>query len=349
MVSIIIPVYKTEPYLRKCLDSVCGQTDRDLEIIVINDGSPDNSKSILEEYLAVDHRIRIIDQENSGLSSARNAGLARASGEYVLFLDSDDWMDTDVCEKAIALAEAEQADIVMWSYYREYGTVSKPAYIFGTEPKVFRAGDPDFPYRMIVGPVEKELGMPQQIDRAVTVWGKLYRREIIGDALFVDTKIIGTEDCLFNVQVFSRARTVAYLPDAMNHYRKDNTTSLTTGYDPKLADKWKENYNRIRRHLTQNDAPEIFFQALSNRMCCGLIGLGIRLSSSTGMSNYEKRQEMKRILEMEHYRDALKQLNTSPMPVYWKLFFFHAKHKQAGALLMDLRSMRLINQLTTRR
>ena len=346
MISIIIPVYKTEPYLRKCLDSVCGQTYRDLEIIVVNDGSPDNSKAVLDEYQRRDSRIRVIDQKNAGLSSARNSGLAAASGDYILFLDSDDWMDTVACEKAVIAAETENADVVMWSYYREYGTASKITRVFGEQPRVFHAGEEDFPYRQIVGPVGRELETPQQIDRPVTAWGKLYRRELIGDNLFVDTKIIGTEDCLFNVQVFSKARTVVYLPDAMNHYRKDNVTSLTHGYDPKLVDKWKENYRRINAHLAQNEESEVYDLALSHRICCGLIGLGFRLSSDAAMSGREKKREMKRVLEMEHYRKALAEMDRSALPIHWKLFYFNARHKRAGALMLLLRLMMRMSKMS---
>lgn len=346
MISIIIPVYNTERYLRQCMDSVCGQTYLDLEIIAVNDGSPDNSAAILEEYQTRDSRIRVIHQKNTGLSGARNAGLAIARGEYIVFLDSDDWMDIDTCEKAVAFGEETHADIVMWSFLREYGTCAKITNILGTEPRVFRAGQAEHLYRRIVGPVGEELQRPQQIDRLSTAWGKLYRRDIIADTMFVDTKIIGTEDCLFNVQVFSRAETVAYLPDAMNHYRKDNVSSLTTGFDPKLADKWAENYRRIKAHLTQSGASSVFFRALSNRICCGLIGFCLRLGD--GLSYTDKKRELNRVLKMDHYREALAQLDTSGMPSYWKLFFFSAKHRQTGAVVMLLSIMRKLSKLSAK-
>lgn len=346
MISIIIPVYKTERYLRQCMDSVCGQSYRDLEIIAVNDGSPDGSRAILEEYQARDSRIRVINQENAGLSAARNAGLAIASGEYLLFLDSDDWMDTDTCEKAVASAKEHHADIVMWSYYREYGKQHFITSILGAEPKVFRSGEAEQLYRRIVGPVGDELQCPQQIDRLVTAWGKLYRREVIADTLFVDTKVIGTEDCLFNVQVFSRADTVVYLPDEMNHYRKDNESSLTTGFDPKLADKWAENYRRINAYLKENGAADVYFQALSNRICCGLIGYCLRLDNAASFT--EKKRDLNRVLEKEHYKSALSQLDTSQMPIHWKLFFYNAKHRHTCQLVLLTHSMKKLSKLSAK-
>jgi len=95
-ISVIVPVYKVEPYLRKCLDSIVGQTHRNLEIILVDDGSPDNCGAICDEYAARDERIKVIHKENGGVASARNAGLAVASGDYIGWGGSDDWIETDM-------------------------------------------------------------------------------------------------------------------------------------------------------------------------------------------------------------------------------------------------------------
>lgn len=112
-ISVIIPVYNTEKYLSRCLDSVVNQTFKDLEIICVNDGSTDNSNEILDRYASKDNRITVINQKNGGLSAARNTGLRHASGQYIGFVDSDDWIDIDYYECLIGLAERNNADIVM--------------------------------------------------------------------------------------------------------------------------------------------------------------------------------------------------------------------------------------------
>ncbi|MDY6407580.1 MAG: glycosyltransferase, partial [Pseudomonadota bacterium] len=108
-VSVIVPIYKTEKYLRRCLDSICAQTFRDIEIICINDGSPDNSLSILDEYAIRDTRIQIINQENKGQSAARNIGLDKAQGTYIYFVDSDDMLHPQALEVMITVAQQTQA------------------------------------------------------------------------------------------------------------------------------------------------------------------------------------------------------------------------------------------------
>ncbi|MBQ6616502.1 MAG: glycosyltransferase [Thermoguttaceae bacterium] len=115
-VSVIIPVYNVEPYLRECLDSVVNQTLRDLEIICVNDGSTDGSPAILEEYAAKDSRIKIVNKVNGGLNSARNAGLDRVTGEYFAFVDSDDWLDVTTYEKAYARAKKSNADMTQFNF-----------------------------------------------------------------------------------------------------------------------------------------------------------------------------------------------------------------------------------------
>ena len=101
LVSIIVPVYNTAPFLVNCLNSLVGQTYRNIELIVVNDGSKDNSLAIIEQYALSDMRVKVVNQENKGISGARNAGIEKASGEYILCVDSDDWIDIQTCEYAV--------------------------------------------------------------------------------------------------------------------------------------------------------------------------------------------------------------------------------------------------------
>lgn len=113
-ISIIIPVYNTESYLRQCLDSVSNQTLKDIEIICMDDGSKDNSLDLLREYERNDKRFKVLIQENQGLGVARNKCLNEASGEYIMFLDSDDWLDLDACRTLYETAKNNELDILMF-------------------------------------------------------------------------------------------------------------------------------------------------------------------------------------------------------------------------------------------
>lgn len=118
-VSVIIPVYNVEKYLRRCLDSVVNQTYKDIEVILVNDGSPDNSKEICEEYVAKYSNIQLINQKNAGLGAARNTGLQYITGDAVTFVDSDDWIELDAIEYSVASMKKSDADIVVTKMIRK--------------------------------------------------------------------------------------------------------------------------------------------------------------------------------------------------------------------------------------
>lgn len=115
-VSVIVPVYKVEPYLRQCLDSLIGQTKQEIEIILIDDGSPDNCGQICEEYAKKDSRIKVFHQENQGLAQTRNNGLEASTADYIMFVDSDDWVAPTFCEQAYQLITEKHADMVIFEY-----------------------------------------------------------------------------------------------------------------------------------------------------------------------------------------------------------------------------------------
>ena len=117
-VSVVIPVYKVEAYLKRCVDSVLAQTLQDLQIILVDDGSPDNCPRMCDDYARQDSRIRVIHKENGGLASARNAGMKIATGKWLFFLDSDDWLEPDGLESLCNVGEQHQVDFVRYRYFR---------------------------------------------------------------------------------------------------------------------------------------------------------------------------------------------------------------------------------------
>lgn len=341
-ISIIVPVYNTEKYLEQCLNSLINQTYSNLEIIIVNDGSKDNSEQIISGFAKRDFRIKVIKQNNSGLSAARNKGLEYASGEYVLFVDSDDWIDQSTCEEALKAVSQYNADLVMWSYKREYADCTKTTFLFENERLIWNEQNMQELYQRLIGLTGRQLSQPQKIDSIVTAWGKLYKRECIKEIRFVDTKEIGTEDALFNIQAFGNFRTAVYIPDPFSHYRKDNMESLTHTYKKNLPGQWERLYLRIESHLNKINAPALYYEALSNRICLGLIGLGLNLAEDTKMSFKEKKHELKVLLRMSHYQKALSALSLEYMPLKWKCFFVCAKKEWTFSLCILLYIMNFL-------
>lgn len=336
LVSVIIPVYNVEKYLRKCLDSVIGQTYTKLEIICVNDGSPDRSLDILEEYAAGDNRIKIISQQNTGLSGARNTGLEHATGDYILFVDSDDWIDLDTCEKALQ----EDADVVFWSYYREYGDKQLETLLYGNQRREWTEKTAHELHRRMVGLSGKALCNPAQTDSLITLWGKLYRAQVLKGIQFEDTKLIASEDTLYNIAAFCNVKSAVYLPDLHYHYRKDNQSSFTSGgYKKNQVQMWRELYSRISAILDEHHADSSFYSALENRRALGIIQLGLGISSDSSMNFAAKRKELKSILTSSDYRVAIKALPVGAMPIHWKVFFLAAKGRMYVMMLVLLKIM----------
>ena len=232
MISVIVPVYNAEAYVSRCLESILNQTYRDIRVVCVNDGSTDGTGAILEDFRRRDSRVEVLARENSGLSASRNAGLERADGEYVMFADADDWLDAHACADAVKAMRERDADIVFWSYVKEYESVSSPV-LFWPEEHVFEGEAMAWLRTRLLGPGGAELARPERMDSYGTAWGKLYRRSLFRDAesAFVDTALIGSaEDVLCNLSLFGAARRAVYIPSTFYHYRKTASGALTRRY-----------------------------------------------------------------------------------------------------------------------
>ena len=200
-ISIIVPIYKVEPYLRKCLDSIVNQTYQNLEIILIDDGSPDRCGEICDEYAAKDGRITVIHKTNGGLSSARNAGLDAATGEYIGFVDSDDWIEMDMYEYLLSNVLSKNADICICGRYEEY------------ENKFF--------IKRYLGEelLNKEDAVCALLKNDLIqnfVWDKLWRRKLFDNICFPVGRTY--EDLAIVHRLFERAEVILCLPEAKYHY-----------------------------------------------------------------------------------------------------------------------------------
>lgn len=157
MISVIVPVYNAEAYVSRCLESILNQTYRDIRVVCVNDGSTDGTGAILEDFRRRDSRVEVLARENSGLSASRNAGLERADGEYVMFADADDWLDAHACADAVKAMRERDADIVFWSYVKEYESVSSPV-LFWPEEHVFEGEAMAWLRTRLLGPGRRGTG-----------------------------------------------------------------------------------------------------------------------------------------------------------------------------------------------
>lgn len=336
LISIIIPVYNVSVYLRQCLDSVINQSYSQLEIILVNDGSTDDSLEICEEYQALDPRIKLINQKNTGLSGARNTGIDCTQGNYILFLDSDDWIDLETCQLLVDNVKRTNADVVLFSYVKEFSNHSEEKFILDGD-LIFREEESRNIHRRIIGLYEEELAHPENADSIVTAWGKLYKTDLIkkNKIYFTDCKVIGTEDMLFNTYCFKHVKSISNIHRCLYHYRKNNQSSLTSVYKPRLFEQWSTLYGMVEEYIEKEQLDSEFQDALKNRISLGIIGLGIN-ELYAKISLLKKYSRLKKILSSNRYRKAVMSLQLKYFPVHWKLFFFFAKYNMPIPLLMML-------------
>ena len=216
-VSVIVPVYNVEKYLRKCLDSIINQTLKDIEIILVNDGSTDSSLSICEEYAEKDKRIIVISKENAGPSHTRNAGLKTAKGEYISFVDSDDYIEENMLETLYNLGKKSSADIVFCN------NDIVPFDKFECSPYPYPTGK-----TVYVSEFKSDINYFQHGD-ITFVWRKIYRRNFLSlNNIFFDDTLRFSEDKIFTALCLQHAKSICGTDKILYHYvlREDSLVNI---------------------------------------------------------------------------------------------------------------------------
>lgn len=219
-VSIIVPVYKVEKYLPECIDSIVNQTYRNIEVILIDDGSPDKCPQICDNYALQDSRIKVVHKINGGLSDARNKGLDICNGKYVMFVDSDDIIHKKMVERLVSTLETENADIVECSTTRFNNSINLPTFIEG-QTTIYNRED-----------ALRELILDHAFHQ--TVWNKIYTKKVVGNIIFPVGKY--NEDEYWTYRVFANANKVVSLPDSLYFYRQRDNSIIHHRYSIKRLD-----------------------------------------------------------------------------------------------------------------
>jgi glycosyltransferase involved in cell wall biosynthesis len=220
LISVVIPVYKTEAYLARCVESVRGQTYQNLEILLVDDGSPDNCPALCDGYAAQDARVRVLHKPNGGLSDARNAGTLAAQGEYITYVDSDDWIEASMIARLYNALAAQGAEIAVCGYQSTTGSGALP--------------QPDAqPAEYLSGPQAMEQMLYQQkIENSA--WGKLYPLTAARRHLYPVGRLY--EDLFTTYRLLYEARRVAVLPQKLYYYFTNEASIMHQSFTPRMFD-----------------------------------------------------------------------------------------------------------------
>ena len=332
-ISIIVPIYNAELYLSRCLDSLINQTYKNIEVICVNDGSTDRSLEIAMTYSRQHSEIIVVNKCNTGVSDSRNVALQRATGDYVMFVDSDDWISPNMVKHLLKEAVTSNAELVMCGYSSEYKDRTKDKIFDLPDRVVYENDDLNQLHRQLFGPLNHELGNPESLDAIGTVWGKLYDMSILRkyDLKFVDLKIIGSnEDGLFNVEVFEYLTKVVFINQSLYHYWKENSSSITSKYNSQLPLQWKQLFEYLKHHIEIYQKGSDYEEALKNRRCISLLGLGLNECFSGRKTSYMKKvSRWKQILKDSEVQEDYQNFNIGAFPIHWRLFYYFNKKRMA--------------------
>lgn len=327
LITIIVPIYNVEKYLERCIESIVNQTYTNLEIVLIDDGSTDKCAEICDEWRKKDRRIKVVHKKNEGLGMARNSGIENATGEYIYFVDSDDYIDLDTIEKCYRMARREEADLVTFGFYRVYsnGRLGKSS-IPSLEKYIFEGEE-------VLGVFLPNLIAPDiENGTATNLWmsacSSFCRLDIIKEYgwKFVSEREIISEDIFSLLQLYKVVHKVVVIPEAFYYYC-ENMSSLTHSYRKDRFDQIKYFYDRCIDECeileySQDIKKGLAYPYISNTIAA------LKMIAIADCSEGEKKQAIEMILSDQHLRKVIILMNLKKEKLTRKMFLLLVKYRK---------------------
>lgn len=335
-VSIIVPMYKVEKYLEKCIQSIINQTLKEIEIILVDDGSPDNSGLIADNYSKKDNRIKVIHKKNGGVSAARNDGLKLASGEYVIFCDADDWLNEECCKVLYKRAKEKNADIVIGDVYMSYPEKNTHIKFYSND---FTINDKHKIKKLVRADINRTYcENPPKEGVAFGYggpWNKLVKRSLLLDNdIKFDVRTKGVfDDILYTAYVLENAQVVSYISYPVYYYRQVDT-SITNSYKEKMLEinalifnSWEEFFKKYEEN---NEYQKPYYACVVRRMSESL--KLYFLTPKNPKSKNELQKEYYKMIKTEPYKTAIKNVELAKLSKRQKLIVLLSKKYFIGLL-----------------
>lgn len=307
VVTVVLPIYNVEQYLDRCIESVVNQTYHDLEIILVDDGSPDRCPEICEKWKREDPRIKVIHKKNAGVGMARNTGIEHATGEYICFFDSDDYIALDAIEKAYQCIYSYSAEIVLFGCYY-IGLNGKIVKGIPQTDKILYQGDEVQTYILpnMVGP-DPQTG--KNVHLQIAPWGGMYSMAAIRRThwRFVSERQYFSDDMYSLLLLYKDIKYVAVLPEALYFYCK-NRDSLTQVYRKERYERIKFWYDGCIKTCDELEYGENIKTRLPNRFI-GYTIATLKIIAHTNCSKREKKAEIYTILKDRRLHDVISDMN----------------------------------------
>lgn len=327
-ISIIVPIYNVESYLDRCIQSLLNQTLKEIEIILVDDGSPDNCPVMCDEYAKQDNRIKVIHKKNAGLGYARNSGLEIATGEYVAFVDSDDFVDSNMYQALYERAKRDNLDTCYCGFVRHYATgkdenkMEVRSYMCFTGRK-----EVDSFLLDMVGP---EPSYHSDVKYMMCVWKAIYSKVLIDkyNIRFCSERRFVSEDIIFHLDYLPKALNVGFIPDCFYYYCVNGTATLSNTYSREKFERNKVFLAEVNRKLSLL-FPVTVFQNRFYRLCFLYLRTSIakELKSNFSKKNLKKKMCVRDLIDDSFFRSMFEFYPYMDMPLKHCLLFLFMKYK----------------------
>ena len=310
LISVIVPIYNVDKYLDKCVESIVNQTYKNLEIILVDDGSPDKSPKMCDEWAKKDNRIVVIHKKNGGVCTARNMGLDKAKGEWITFVDADDYIEPTYAEDMLNKAIETNSKYVCCGYYKIYQNNTESINADGTEKTLDKKE-----YLISLLNVQTSYGF---------VHMKLIQKDVLKGIRFNESLVVG-EDALFNIELTKNLDKVVIFNKPLYNYRV-NLDSAVRRYDDNYVNKYTDSMETMTKYINsnyKNDEPVKL--NLSNYIVYHLMLICVNYCYNP--KNNNKYASLKEVCKMEIYKNAIKNSNYDNLSLSRKVTLFTIKSK----------------------
>lgn len=345
LISIIVPVYNAAGYLEECVASLVGQTYKEVEVLLVNDGSTDGSAELCDRLAQTDNRIRVFHKENGGTHTARNLGIEKANGDYVMFIDPDDWFDTDMAQALVQEIKEHDLDVVRFNYVKEFEDHSVAKTNTFVAEDVCRGELCKKVCRQTIGLIGDEMKNPENLNFLASVCFAAYKRSIIAEnnLKFVNIREIATfSDGLFNISFLMRANSFKFIDKCFYHYRKYNAASATSNYRPDFLKRQMIMFGYMEQMVKEINSKECF-EAYNNRIALSTMEMCLNVTKNRD-SLLNKYKEVRKVLNNSAHKNAYKNLKLKNFPLKWKVYYFFAKHRMTAFVFAMTLAIRKIQK-----
>lgn len=308
LVTVVIPIYNVEKYLNRCIESVVNQTYKNLEIILVDDKSPDNSPLICDQWEKKDSRIKVVHKDNNaGLGMARNTGIENANGDYICFFDSDDYVEKDTIEKAVTLATKENADVVSFGFIRENTNQNIVEHEVPQPFKTVYKGN-EVQDILLAEKIAPNPKTRKDSNLGISSCTGLFSLKILKkhNILFHSEREIISEDLYFTLDLYKYVNKVAILTESFYHYCF-NEDSLTHTYTSDRTEKIDYCFSECVKLSKKNNYPKSVFVALKHGYLCSVIG-GFKTIVQSKLTNKAKKAEIKKVIKSSLFQEFIKNI-----------------------------------------